>query len=98
MGYVRVGEELQAGSPEDAPCVGCSVDVGDVLSGLSSARGGGVEACFGWVGLSGQHSVGRQILYRDDEVCVPGGAVLLGVREDIRSDRGGPEGVRGLRV
>ena len=33
--------------------MGCDVDVGDMLSGLSSIRGVGAEACFDGVGLGG---------------------------------------------
>jgi hypothetical protein len=38
-------QKLPIGTPEDAPRVGRDVDRGDLLSGLSSARGGCVEAC-----------------------------------------------------
>jgi len=98
LGNVRARKELPVGAHEDAPCVGCDFDVGDLLPGLSSTRGKGVEACFDGVGLGGKHSVGRRILYGDDEVCVLGRCVLLGVREDIRPIRGGSEGVGGLGV
>ena len=53
MGDVWVRQELPIGAPEDAPCVGCVVDEGDMLSGLSSACGGGVETYFDRVVLSG---------------------------------------------
>ena len=78
--------------------MGCDVDVGDLLLGLFVTRGVGVETCFGGVGLGGQHSVGRRIFYRDDEVRVMGRAVLLGVKEDIKTLRGGSEGVGGMGV
>ena len=50
---VRVCQELPVGTTEDAPRVGCDVDGNEMLPGLSSARGGGVEACFDGVVLSG---------------------------------------------
>jgi hypothetical protein len=65
--------------------VGCDVYVDDLLLGLSSARDGGAETCFDGVGFGGKHSVGRRIFDGDDEVCVMGRGVLLGVREDVRS-------------
>ena len=49
----RVCQKLPVGTTEDAPRVGRDVDTGDLLSGLSSARGGGVEACFHGVVLGG---------------------------------------------
>ena len=72
--------------------------MGDQVPSMSSARGGGVEACFDGVRFGGKHSVGRRILDGDDEVCVPGRGVLLGVRDDVRSVRGGSGGVGGLGV
>ena len=50
---VWVRQELPVGATEDTPSMGCDVDVGDLLSGLSSARCEGVEACFDGVGLGG---------------------------------------------
>ena len=41
---VRVCQKLLVGATEDALRVGRDVDRGDLLSGLFSARGGGVEA------------------------------------------------------
>jgi hypothetical protein len=76
----------------------CDVDVGDMLSGMSFARGEGVEACFDWVGLVGQHQVGHRIFDGDDEVCMLGGGVFLGMRDDERSVRGSSKGIGGLGV
>ena len=78
--------------------MGCDVDVGDLLSGLFFARGECVEACFDWVGLAGQHRVGYRIFDGDDEVCVLGGGVLLGVRDNERSVRGSAKGIGGIGV
>jgi len=64
------------------------VYVGDLLSYLSFARGIGVEACFDWVGLGGKHRVDHRILDGDDEVCVLGGGVLLGMKDDERPVQG----------
>ena len=50
---VRVCQKLPVGTTEDAPRVGRDIDGGDLLSGLTSARGGGVEACLDGVVLSG---------------------------------------------
>jgi hypothetical protein len=72
------------------------VDEGDLLPGLSSTYGGGVEACFDGVVLSGEHSIGRQVCHREDEVRVLEGAVLLGVGDYERSVRGGSESDRCL--
>jgi len=98
LSYARARENLPIGAPKVAPCVGCDVDVGDLRPRLSSARDVDGEACFDGVGLSGHHSVGRRIFYRDDEVCVLRRADLLGVRENIRSARGFSEGVGGMDV
>ena len=57
--------------------MGCDVDVEDLLSGLSSASGGGAETYFDGVGLGGQHSVGHRILDGDYEFRVMGRGVLL---------------------
>ena len=83
VGYVWVSKELPVGAPEYALGLGCDVDGGDLLPSLSSACGGGGEECFSEIILSGQHSIGRRIIYRDDEVRVLGRAVLLGVRDDL---------------
>ena len=83
LGDVWVRQELPVGAAEDAPCVGCDVNEGDPLPKFSSACGGGDEACFDGVVLSGQHSVGHRVLYRDDEVCELSGAALIGVGEDV---------------
>ncbi len=77
--------------PRMLRCVGCDVGVGDQLRDLSFARGGGAETYFDGVSLGGKHSVCRRILDGDDTVCVLGRGVLLGVREDIRSARGGSD-------
>ncbi len=69
-----------------------------LLSGLSSARGEGVEACFDWVNLGGQHRVGHRMPGGDDEVCMMGGGVLLGMRYDERSIQGSSKGIGGLGV
>jgi len=53
LGDVRVRQELLVGAPEDTPCVGCDIDGGDLLPGLSFACGGGIEACFDGFVLSG---------------------------------------------
>ena len=53
LGDVWVRQELPICAPEDAPCVGCDVDESDMLTCLSSACGGGVEACFDRFVLSG---------------------------------------------
>ena len=76
LGNARDRNELPVGAPEDAPCMGCDVDAGDLLSGLSSARGGGAEACFDGVGLSGQHSVPLGV--RDDIRSVRGSSEGVG--------------------
>ena len=54
---------MPVGAPEDTPSVGCDVDGGDLLPGVSFACGGGVEAWFNWVVLNDQHSVGRRVCY-----------------------------------
>ncbi len=63
--------------------MGCDVDGSDLLSGLSSACGGGVEGRFDGVAMGGQHSMRRRVCYRDDEVGVLGSVVFLGVGEDV---------------
>ena len=78
--------------------MGCDVDGGDLLSGLSSACDGGVEGCFDGVVLSGKHSIDRRVFNRDDEVGVLGRDVLLGVGEDVRTVRGGTEEDVGMGV
>ncbi len=55
----------------------CDVDGGDMLPGLSSACGGGVESRSDGVVQSGHHSVDHRVLNRDDEVGVLGGVVLF---------------------
>ncbi len=69
--------------------MGCDVDGGDLLPGLSSACGGGVEGRSDGVVLIGQHSVDHRVFNRDDEVGVLGRVVLLGVGEDVCTVRGG---------
>ena len=98
LGNVRVRKELPVSAPEDAPFMGCHVDVGDLLSGLSSARGEGAEACFDGVGLGGQHRVGHRIINKDAEVCMLRKGVLLGVIDYVRSIRGSSKGLGGLGV
>ncbi len=44
MGDVWARQDLLVGAPEDTSCMSRDVDVGDLLSGLSSGRGEGVEA------------------------------------------------------
>ena len=78
--------------------MGCDVDGGYMLPGLSSGCGGGVEGSFDGVGLGGQHSIGRRVVDRDDEVGVLGGVVLLGVGEDVGTVRGGTEEDGGVKV
>jgi hypothetical protein len=78
--------------------MGCDADVGDLLSSLSSARGEGTEAGFDGVGLGGQHRVGHQFLDGDDEVCMLGEDVLLGMRDDEISVRGSSKDAGGLEV
>ena len=78
--------------------MGCDVDGGYLMSGLSSGYGGGVEGRFDGVSLGGQHRVGRRVFNRDDEIGVLGGVVLLGVREDVGTDRGGTEEDGGVGV
>jgi len=77
LGDVWVRHELPVGAVEDAPCVGCNVDKGDLLPSLSSACCGGDEACFDVVVLSGYYSIGHRVLYRDYEVCELSRVVLL---------------------
>ena len=79
-------------------CVCCDVDGGDLLPGLSSAGGVGVEGRFDGVILSYQHSIGHRVLDRDDKVSVLSRAVLLGVGEDVGFIRGGTEEDRGLEI
>ena len=88
LGYVGAGQELPVGVPEDARNVGCEVDGGNLLYGMASSCGCGVEACFDGIILSGEHRIGCRFFSRDDEVCMMGGVVLLGVGEDERSVRG----------
>ena len=83
---------------EDTPCVNCVVDGGDLLSGLSSACGVGVEGRFDGIGLGGPHSIDRRELNRDDEVSVLSRIVLLGVGEDVGTIRGGTEEDGGVGV
>ena len=52
LGDVWVHQKLLVSAAEDAPCVGCDVDEGDLLPGLSFACGDGDEACFDGVHLS----------------------------------------------
>ena len=78
--------------------MGCDLDMGDLLPGLSSACGVGVEGCFDGVLLGGQHSIGHRVLYRDDEVGELCRDVLLGVGEDVGSIRGGTREDGGLGV
>ena len=65
LGDVRVRQELPIVASEDAPCEGCDVDGGDLLPGLSSACGVGVEGRFDEVVLGGHHSIGRRVFTRD---------------------------------
>ena len=58
---------------------------------MSSACGDVVEDRFVGVVLGGQHSIGRRVFNRYDEVGVLGGVILLGVREDVGTVRGGTE-------
>ncbi len=83
---------------EDTPCVGCDVDGIDLLPGLSSACGVGVEGRFNGVVMGGQHIIGCRVFSRDDEVGVLGRVFLLGVGEDVGTVRGGTEEDGGLRV
>ena len=46
LDIIRIRKDLPVCANEDASCIGYDVDVGDLLSGLSFARGGGVETCF----------------------------------------------------
>ena len=78
--------------------MGCDVDGGDLLPGLSSACGGGVEGRFDGVVMGGQHGIGRRVFKRDYEVGVLGGVVLLGVGEDVLTVRGGTEEDGGVGV
>ena len=98
LGDVWVRQELLAGAPEDTHCMGCDVDVGDLLSGLFFARGEGVETGFDWVRLGGQHRISHWILDGDDEVCILGGGALLGMRDDERSVRGSSKDIGGMGV
>ena len=95
MGYARVRQELPIGASEDTPCVGCDVDGGDLLP---SACGVGVQGRFDGVVLSGQHSIGRRVFNRDDEVGNLGRVVLLGVGEDVGTVRGGTKEDGGVGV
>ena len=53
LGDVLIRQELPIGAAEDAPCVGCDVDKGDLLPSLSSVCCDGDEAYFDGVVLSG---------------------------------------------
>ncbi len=70
----------------------CDVDRGDLLPGLSSACGIGVEDHFDGVVLGGQHSIGRRVFDRDDENGVLGRIILLAVGEDVGTIRPGRHG------
>ena len=78
--------------------MGCDVDGGDLLPGLSSACGVGLEGRFDGVVLGGQHSIGHRVFNRDHEVGVLCRIILLGVGENVGTIRGGTEEDGGVRV
>ena len=79
-------------------CVGGDVDGGDLLPGLSSACGVGVEGRFDGAVLCSQHSISRRVFNLDDKVGVLGRIILLGVGEDVGTIRGGTEEDGGVIV
>jgi hypothetical protein len=68
------------------------------LSDLSSGRDIGGEGGLNGVCEGREHRVGCRVGERDEKIGVLGGAVFLGVGEDVGSVRGRLQSWRGTRI